>query len=102
MKNSANKQWRFNKQIYGRAYSQIVSLLLNAPIEDKEFIHDLLHRLYNETFNVDADSAKMCSNALIFWQKRMLQINSMHNDSDIAEHSIRIYNSINKNDTPLP
>lgn len=102
IKNSSNKRWCFNKQVYGRAYSEIISLLLRSPIEDREVVHDLLRRLYNETVECDDCSAKMCSDALIYCQKRMLLINSVHVNFDIAKQSSRLLNSIKENDKPLP
>lgn len=102
IKNSNNKRWCFNKQIYVRAYSMIVDCLLKSKGDDRKEVLWLLTDLFIESKNIDPEAERVCSNALVFWQKRMLSVNSIHKDSVTATEANTILQGIEKFDQPIP
>lgn len=102
IKATGNKRWCFNKQTYVKAYHFIVKTLLKCQGGNREEVILLLKNLYNEAKQVDDGAEKVCSNALIFWQMKMLNINSLNSNKNVASESENIYNSIKKYDKPIP
>lgn len=100
IKNSTKKQWNFNKQTYARAFSLIVDYLLKAAPEDKEYVYDLLNKLYQDSSGYGDDVERICSDALIYWQKKMLSVN--RNNPEIGEDAGIMLRDIERYDKPLP
>lgn len=107
IKGSKAKQWCYNKQAYGKAYSYIISLLLKCPPEDKSYISSLLNMLYQDIRKeLEPGSApeRLCSNALIYWQKSMLSIHEISTNVSVDERQEagKILSKVKAGDKPLP
>ena len=94
------KEWCFNKQVYAKAYSLIVDLLLKSAPEDRNYIYDLLNQLYRESLHHDPSIQRVCSNALIYIQKRMLSLNRNNTCDGLASGSI--LRTIESNERRIP
>ena len=100
IKDSINKQWCYHKQVYAKAYFLILEHLFNAPPKDMDYVYILLITLYYENCNSKNDVNKMCSDALLYWQKKMLYLN--RNDVTDGENSGILLRDILKYDKMLP
>jgi len=102
------KVWYYHKKLYWKAYRYIIRfLLLRCPLEDKEYVFTLLNELYQEVrenTKKGDELERMCSNALIYWQKSMLrtyQTNGYVSNYKREEAGI-LLNKIIRVDKPLP
>jgi hypothetical protein len=107
IKNSDAKQWCYHRQIYGKVYGQIIKLLDKSPPSDKEYVKELLHSLYQDICkNTELGSrlAHLCSDALIFWQKDMLDLQKIKSNISINDRVdvAKILKQIAEFDKPLP
>jgi hypothetical protein len=103
IENSPNKRWIFNKRIYADAYKQIVDVLLDKECkEDTVYICELLQRLYAETQIVDPKVSKYCSNALIYYQKEMLNLSAIDKNLENAVSASKILKQIEDTDERIP
>ncbi|MBR3686266.1 MAG: hypothetical protein IKL66_02120 [Clostridia bacterium] len=98
VKNSSNKVWKFNKNIYSRAYECILKILMSSPNEDRDQVYDMLKKLYLEIVNLGEDVERTYSTALVYWQMQMLKVNSIHKNTDTATSAMKIYNHIKRID----
>lgn len=84
-KNPDNRLWRYHKRIYMEAYEHIINSLRKCPPSDKDIVKELLNDIYLDIckrLGEDNKPARLCSNALLFWQKDMLDFyNNMPNVS---------------------
>jgi hypothetical protein len=107
IKNSNNKQWCYNKRIYGDAFGYIVELLRKRLPNDGVYVRELLNNLYRNICKESergSELARLCSNALLFWQKEMLNLrqagsNISDNDKGWAGKILRRIDEVDK---PLP
>lgn len=102
IKESNNKRWYFNKQIYVKAYSVIVDCLLKSKGDDRAEVLRLLTDLFIESKIIDPQAERVCSNALIFWQKKMLSVNCIHQNNATAIEANTILRDIEKSDKRIP
>ena len=103
-----NRQWYYHRRIYGKAYRNIVRWLRKRLIKDKEDVTKILDDLYRsickETGERGNNLERLYSNALVFWQKDMLElfvINPITQIDDI-EAAGKILGIIKEVDKPLP
>lgn len=99
---SDNRRWCFNKQTFVGAYGLIIEKLLERKGDDAKEVMMLLERLYNETKQHDPKAEKVCSNALIYWQMKILHVNSLHENSDVAYAAERMYKGVVNKDKQIP
>jgi len=107
IKGSNVKQWCYNKRVYAGAYKYILELLLKNPASDKVYVAELLNRLYQDVYDMGENNnelARLCSNALLFWQKEMLGLHLVNSNIPSAskEEAGKILMEIAEVDRPLP
>jgi hypothetical protein len=76
---SGNRRWYYHKRMYVEAYDYIIYLLLQISYDDNNFIKvkEFLNNHYKDICNKLGAGKKLdpsCSNALIYWQKKMLEL----------------------------
>lgn len=87
IKNSKSREWCFNKRFYGKSYAYIVKLLYKkmhhkSKPSDKAYVEELLNKLYQDvcsSLSANNKPDRLYSNALIFWQKDMLELHRINN-----------------------
>jgi hypothetical protein len=107
IKDANARQWSYHKRIYVDAYAYIIKLLFKCPPVDMTEVAKLLEGLYQDVCN---DSGKgeelerLCSNALLFWQKQMLSLYRANPNASNGsrEDADKILTGIIKVDKPLP
>ena len=107
IKNSKNRHWRYHKRIYDEAYGYIIDLLLKCPPDDKNMVKGLLDDLHQDICVKSGEGnglARHCSNALLFWQKDMLELHKISRNisDDDKEVAGKILVKIVEVDKPLP
>ena len=101
MKGKENKEWWFNIKLYSKAYKLILQKLLETSHDEREEVLALLNKLYKSNPD-NPNIQRMCSDALIYWQMRMLNVNKVNPDYFKAKNSLEIYEKIKSVDKPIP
>jgi len=104
IKNSDKKQWCYNKRIYVKAYDYIIELLFKRRFSDGVYVKELLNSLYQDACrDSNTELEHLCSNALLFWQKEMLDLCQFSANFSIdREDAGKILRGISEVDKPLP
>jgi hypothetical protein len=107
VKGSNARQWCYHKRIYGKAYRIIVNMLFKSPPCDKEYVAKLLNGLYQDVCDNNKNGLeikRLCSNALMFWQKEMLGLRQGNQEfpEDVRTAAGKILREIADVDRPLP
>jgi hypothetical protein len=87
IKKSENRQWRYHRNIYTKAYEYIIKLLRRRLSCDKEIVEKLLNDLYQDICKESGkgrDLEYAYSNIFLFWQKDMLRIQKINTNPIIS------------------
>ena len=100
MKNKV--EWRFHKRKYHIAYKTILKCLCESSKEDIDEVIDLLTNFFIENRKFDISIKRVCSQALLFHQMKLLSVNRANQDQSISIHSTNVYNNITSIDNAIP